>query len=103
MVGKPLAAPTEAEIRECVRIGHEVVAFAADDNERCLFLKMACANGDEAVVWLDAIKADQLFRHLEFAFTGAETDPEGGSRLRFVKPLSKAYGKVPRSPARKRP
>ena len=89
-----LLPPTQQEIKEAIERGQEVVAISSDNDERCLFLKLACRNGNTAVIWFDAYVADYLFRHLERVFLGAEGDPDSGSRMKMKKLVRGSYGNV---------
>jgi hypothetical protein len=83
--------PTQNELDEAVRIGHEIKAFSADNDERCLFIKFYCYNGDTAVVWFDAHVADSLLKHLEKVILGNEAK-SGRSRVKLKNKLCEAYG-----------
>jgi hypothetical protein len=86
---------TEQEIAEAVERGQEVIGVSADNDARCLFLKMACRNGYTAMVWLDPHIADYLLRHLEKVFLGDDRDPDSGSRLKRARRVVEAYGSAP--------
>jgi hypothetical protein len=84
--------PSQQEIQEAVERGQQVVAISADNDERCLFLKLACENGNTAVIWFDAYVADYLLRHLETVFLGEDSDPDSGSRVKMRKVVPASYG-----------
>jgi hypothetical protein len=62
--GKKVSLISDAEKEEVVRERRELTGFAADNTERRLFLKCAFRTGDISTVWIDPVRAADLFWHL---------------------------------------
>jgi len=90
-----LAPPTEGEIRDCVDSGHGVMAMSADNDERVLFIKFACQNGDMAVLWFDALDADYLYRHLRKVLAYETNPADDYSHLKLAPSTPWAHGNAP--------
>lgn len=77
--------PTKEEMADIVTRNHEVTGFSAYNHGPLLFLKLACDNGDIAMVSMSAIVADYMLRHLQIVLQGAESSPDSGSRTNWAK------------------
>lgn len=87
-----LKIPTPEEIKAAVDIRRDVVAMSADNDERRLFIKLACRNGDTERLCFEAPVADALFRHLKKVVVGYEREPHAGARLTLTPSVPWAFG-----------
>ena len=92
-----LPEPSEYEVEQSMRTGHEIVAISAINDSDRMFLKLLCRNGEHTVVWLDAFLVDHLVRHFEVALTGSERGSSEPIRTTFKKAVVGSLGTVPRS------
>jgi hypothetical protein len=93
-----LPPPTAEEMDAALRNDRGVTAFSATNTDQNFFLKLRCGNGDEAVIWFDATRADDLLRHLEKILIGKASSES--SRSKMVHELPASYGRVHPASAR---
>lgn len=91
-----LELPSAEEIRQAEEIGHGVAAISLSNNDRRMFLKILCHDGEHTVVWLDAFMIDHLLRHFEKVLIGSHGNENPPVRTKFLGSIGASLGIVPR-------